>query len=154
LSLKLGEKVMEVLQRCSRLRESGDNGCDIMSTLEELIVQVEDIEALISALDGLMRDMDDEKISDPAHVRRYLGYCLHLRRRGRMDVKMGFADADGDGSEGAEEESPATDVGSCAGRATCRLRKDAPGGRCSCTGIERKKELARIIGAAVRERGG
>ena len=33
-----------------------------MATLEELIAQVEDIEALISALDGLMRDVDDEKI--------------------------------------------------------------------------------------------
>jgi hypothetical protein len=158
LALKLGERIMEVLEKCGRLRDCDDGGCDIMAAIEEIIGSVEDIEALISALEGLMRDVDDDKITDPKHVRNYLAYCLHLRRKGRMEAKGVFGGGNGgsggnggadtvDG--GAESSGGGVKTTSC----SCGNGGSDSGGTCPCIGIERRKNLARLIGKVLRENG-
>ena len=49
---------------------------------------MEDMEALVSALESLTRNISDDEIMDPSFVSRYMDQCLFLRRKGRaMEAK-------------------------------------------------------------------
>jgi hypothetical protein len=83
LSACLNERMKEVMGRLFEMKDGKKTRAEYQKSLEGLVAEIEDLEALIAALDGLVRNLDNDEILDDEYVSEYLGYCLELRREGR-----------------------------------------------------------------------